>query len=94
MKNITQQFNSGYEPFKALLIYRHNEEQEINQFQRKEQETQIYVESYDIGKDGRPINAHPFTLKEMTALQALLDNMYSRFIYFLLSHRMICLRVK
>lgn len=73
MKNITQQFNSGFEPFKALLIYRHEQQQEINQFQRKEQETQIYVESYDIGKDGRPINAHPFSLKEMTALHSLLQ---------------------
>ncbi|WPU98442.1 PRTRC system protein B [Mucilaginibacter sp. cycad4] len=73
MKNITQQFNTGFEPFKALLIYKHEKEAEINQFQRNEEETQIYVESYDIGKDGRPINAHPLTLKEMTALHALLQ---------------------
>lgn len=73
MKNITQQFNSGFEPYKALLIYKHEKDEEISQFQRKAQETQIYVESYDIGHNGKPINAHPLTVKEMTALHAILQ---------------------
>lgn len=73
MKNITQQFNSGFEPFKALLIYKHEKKHQINQFQRNEAETQIYVESYDIGKDGRPINAHPLSVREMGALHAILQ---------------------
>jgi hypothetical protein len=71
MDNITQQFNSRFEPFKALLIYKQEKEAEINQFQHSERETQIYVESYDIGQNGKPINAHPLALKEMTALHGL-----------------------
>jgi PRTRC genetic system protein B len=73
MKNITQQFNSGFVPFKALLIYRHDKEEQINQFQRDEKETHIYVESYDIGKSGKPINAHPLSQSEMSALADLLQ---------------------
>lgn len=73
MKNITQQFNSRFEPYKALLLYRHQKEEQINQFGRNEAETQIYVESYDIGRNGKPINAHPLSVKEMTALHAILQ---------------------
>jgi PRTRC genetic system protein B len=73
MKNITQQFNSGFAPFKALLIYRYDKAEEINQFQREEKSTEIYVESYDIGHNGKPINAHPLNEKEMSALSELLQ---------------------
>jgi PRTRC genetic system protein B len=73
MKNITQQFNSGFEPYKALLIYRYDKAEEINQFQRDEKTTEIYVESYDIGRNGKPINAHPLNEKEMSALSGLLQ---------------------
>ena len=73
MKNITQQFNCGFEPFKALLIYRYDKAGEINQFQRDEKSTEIYVESYDIGRNGKPINAHPLNEKEMSALSDLLQ---------------------
>jgi hypothetical protein len=66
MKNITQQFNSGFEPFKALLIYRYDKAEEINQFQRDEKRTEIYVESYDIGRNGKPINAHPLNEKKLS----------------------------
>ncbi|MFA6245461.1 MAG: PRTRC system protein B [Mucilaginibacter sp.] len=73
MKNITQQFNSGFEPFKALLIYRYDKADEITQFHREEKSTEIYVESYDIGRNGKPINAHPLNEKEVTALSDLLQ---------------------
>jgi PRTRC genetic system protein B len=73
MKNITQQFNSGFEPFKALLIYRYDKAEEINQFQMDEKRTEIYVESFDIGSNGKPINAHPLNEKEMSALSELLQ---------------------
>ena len=73
MRNITQQFNSGFEPFKALLIYRYDKAEEINQFQRDEKRTEIYVESYDIGRNGKPINAHPLNEKEMSSLSELLQ---------------------
>ncbi|RKR84028.1 hypothetical protein BDD43_4246 [Mucilaginibacter gracilis] len=55
MKNITQQFNERFVPFKALLIYKFDREEKADQFQNSEKETQIYVESYDIGYNGKPI---------------------------------------
>lgn len=43
--NITQQFGYLYEPVKALLIYSNNEKKNI------------YVEAYDMDRNGKPINA-------------------------------------
>jgi len=73
MKNITQQFNSGFEPFKALLIYKNEKEEKLNEYHCNQRETQLYVESYDIGRNGKPINAHPLTVKEMIGLGDLLQ---------------------
>jgi PRTRC genetic system protein B len=70
MNNVSQQFNEQYLPVKALLIYR-SVEQETNNYERHDAET--YVESYDIGKHGNPINAHPLSVMEMTALSRLLQ---------------------
>ncbi|MDB5158306.1 MAG: system protein [Mucilaginibacter sp.] len=70
MKNVSQQFNQQYLPVKALLIYQ-SAEQETDS--GNSPPTEIYVESYDIGKQGNPINAHPLTVKEMTALSELLQ---------------------
>lgn len=73
MKNITHQFNNVFEPWKALLIYRHEKEEQTGRLGQHESGTEIYVESYDIGRNGQPINAHPLTVKEMTAIQAILQ---------------------
>ena len=73
MKNITQQFNAVFEPFKALLIYRCEKETENSQFQTEDKPIEIYVESYDIGRNGKPINAHPLNVKEMATLSELLQ---------------------
>jgi PRTRC genetic system protein B len=70
MKNVSQTFNQQYLPVKALLIYQ-SVEQESENYER--QPTEIYVESYDIGKQGNPINAHPLSVKEMIALSELLQ---------------------
>ena len=70
MKNVSQTFNEQYLPVKALLIYQ-SVEQESDNYER--QPTEIYVESYDIGKQGNPINAHPLSIKEMVALSELLQ---------------------
>ncbi|HEY4147628.1 MAG TPA: hypothetical protein VGM41_01800 [Chitinophagaceae bacterium] len=70
MNNVSQQFNEQFLPVKALLIYR-SAEQESENYEQKP--TEIYVESYDIGKQGNPINAHPLSLKEMCALSVLLQ---------------------
>jgi PRTRC genetic system protein B len=73
MKNITEQFNSEFQPFKALLIYRHDKAEQVNQFQNSEKQTHIYVESYDIGRNGQPINAHPLSVREMSGLSEMLQ---------------------
>ncbi len=70
MENITHQFNDCYLPEKALLIYRcHADRQDGGNT-----EESIYVESYDIGKNGKPINAHPLTQKEMISLSTLFQS--------------------
>ncbi|MCW3120363.1 MAG: system protein [Chitinophagaceae bacterium] len=71
MNNVSQQFNEEYTPVKALLIYQ-SAEQESDNYERKP--TEIYVESYDISKQGNPINAHPLSLNEMYALSELLQS--------------------
>src|SRR6478752_3100074 len=61
MKDLTERITQGYDPFKALLFY-------------KNKEDDYYVESYDIGLDGRAINAHPLNLSECQKLANALDN--------------------
>lgn len=70
MKNISNQFKTLFTPVKALLIYEHFDTAENNDRQEKD----IYVESYDIGKNGNPVNAHPLTAKEMLQLAELLQS--------------------
>src|ERR1700748_852482 len=62
MKNLTHNFSNLYQPVKSLLIYTK---------QTEENNPSVYVESYDIGKFGNPINAHPLTVKETIALSSL-----------------------
>jgi PRTRC genetic system protein B len=71
MKNVSRQFNEQYLPVKALLIYKSMEQEKENY---RSDPPEIYVESYDIGKQGNPINAHPLSIKEMTALSELLQS--------------------
>jgi PRTRC genetic system protein B len=65
MKNLTNDFCNTYQPIKALLICQKQSGDEGNE------EHSIYVESYDIGKFGKPINAHPLTFKETLQLSSL-----------------------
>jgi len=62
MKDITQKFGTLYNPVKAFVIY-----------QKHSAEKSIYVEAYDMDKNGCPINAHPLSLKESTKLASALD---------------------
>lgn len=59
MTDITNNFGTLYHPVKALLLY-----------QRKDGQNQAtsYVESYDMDKDGCPINGHPLSIMEANAL--------------------------
>jgi len=65
MKNLTNDFCNPYQPIKALLICQKQTGDE------GVEEHSIYVESYDIGKFGKPINAHPLTFKETLQLSSL-----------------------
>ncbi|WP_317168231.1 PRTRC system protein B [Flavobacterium collinsii] len=62
MKDITQKFGSLYNPVKAFVVY-----------QKDTAEKSIYVEAYNMDKNGCPINAHPLSLKESTQLASALD---------------------
>lgn len=72
MKNICEDFNRRYTPFKALLIYQATPS-DNDYTGDNEQDRQIYVESYDIGKQGFPVNAHPLSVAEMVNLGELLQ---------------------
>lgn len=62
MKDITTAFGTLYHPVKAFVIY-----------EKDASNKSIYVESYDMDKNGYPINAHPLSLKESTQLANALD---------------------
>nr|WP_315242131.1 PRTRC system protein B [uncultured Flavobacterium sp.] len=61
MKNITNNFGKFYHPVKAFVVYQENADKNV------------YVESYDMDKNGFAINAHPLSLRESTALAKALD---------------------
>lgn len=57
MENIITLFKDVYVPKKALVIY-----------QSEETSANVYVEAYDMNRDGKPINAHPLSVQEATSL--------------------------
>lgn len=59
-RNITHNFSNNYNPVKAILIY----QKQNNEHEGRDGEEEVYVESYDISRNGRPVNAHPLSLKE------------------------------
>ena len=61
MKNITPLLDNIYAPYKALLFY------------SSKAEGGHYVESYDMDQLGRPINAHPLSVKESAKLAEALS---------------------
>src|ERR1044072_368471 len=62
MKNIKQLFSHVYAPVKALVVY-----------QQMADDEEFYVESFDIGDDGKPSNASPLTDADAAALSAALQ---------------------
>jgi PRTRC genetic system protein B len=63
MENITALFSEIYLPKKALVVYQselHNE--------------QVYVEAYDINRQGKPVNAHPLSVAETIQLAETLQS--------------------
>lgn len=61
-KNITQDFGVLYHPKSALVFY-----------QTKENINDMYVEHFDMDKNGSPINAHPLTVREANLLAKALN---------------------
>ncbi|MBS1532557.1 MAG: PRTRC system protein B [Bacteroidetes bacterium] len=57
MTDITASFGTLYHPVKAIMVYREQGNQQG-----------IYIESYDMGADGCPCNAHPLTVRESQSL--------------------------
>jgi PRTRC genetic system protein B len=62
MKDITPTFGTLYNPVKAFVVY-----------QKNTLDKNVYIESYDMDKNGCPINAHPLSLRESTGLANALD---------------------
>lgn len=57
MKNLNQQFTTLYEPFKALMFYRSNSN-----------DNNYYVESFDINPHGSLVDPHPLSVQESRKL--------------------------
>ncbi|CAD0002298.1 PRTRC system protein B [Flavobacterium salmonis] len=57
LNDITENFGTLYHPKSALVFY-----------ETKGTDTNMYVEHFDMDKNGNPINAHPLTVKEASVL--------------------------
>src|ERR1700731_4498187 len=62
MNDLTNAFGALYHPQKAFLIY-----------QQDNNNKKIYIESYDIDQRGNPVNAHPLSVRESSALAKALS---------------------
>lgn len=62
INDITQDFGTLYHPKSALVFY-----------ETKGSNTDVYVEHFDMDKNGNPINAHPLTVKEADVLAKALN---------------------
>lgn len=60
--DITKDFGVLYHPVSALVFYQNNEDNI----------TKTYVEHFDMDSNGNPINAHPLTVQEASALAKFL----------------------
>ncbi|UOE52548.1 prokaryotic E2 ligase family D protein [Mucilaginibacter sp. SMC90] len=74
MTNISENFNDQYAPVKAILIYQSQLNVKDEYGYEADRNAQVYVESYDISKQGKPINAHPLSLTEMVSLSKLFQS--------------------
>ena len=63
MKNITDLFSDIYLPQSGLLIYRNTSDP-----------SDCYVESFDVGQGGQPMNLHPLSDSETIQLARALDS--------------------
>jgi PRTRC genetic system protein B len=59
LRDLSQDFGTLYHPKSALVFY--------------ESTTDVYVEHFDMDKNGNPINAHPLTVREANTLAKALN---------------------
>jgi len=78
MTNITGLFSDLFQPQKAFVIYKSLKEN-----------SDVFVESYDIDNKGRPINAHPLSLEETDTLATVLQSAKERQAGFLRSKGLV-----
>jgi len=62
MKDVLANIGTLYHPKTALVFY-----------EAKGLDKEVYVEYFDMDKNGSPINAHPLTIKEAQRLSKALD---------------------
>ena len=62
MENITTLFDDVYLPESGFVIYRNRKDKD-----------DCYVESFDISEDGSPMNLHPLSVEESSALAKTFD---------------------
>lgn len=63
MRNVTELINEIFTPVKALVLYTNHKE-----------DKGIYIESYDMDGQGKPINAHPLSQEECSQLAEVLQS--------------------
>ena len=73
--DITASFGTLYHPKSALVFY-----------ETKGANTDVYVEHFDMDKNGNPINAHPLTVKEAKVLARALQTVKDKDNAFLKSN--------
>ena len=82
MNDITHHFGTLFHPVSALVIY-----------QTKDDDKNIYVEHFDMDKDGNPINAHPLSEREAKILAKSLNTEKERSKAFLKSESILPINV-
>jgi PRTRC genetic system protein B len=66
MENVTNIFSDVYLPKKALVV-----------FQSEDNDQNVYIEAYDMSHNGKPINAHPLSVKETQLFAETLNSSVS-----------------
>lgn len=82
IQDITASFGTLYHPKSALVFY-----------QAKGADTNVYVEHFDMDKNGSPINAHPLTQREANSLAKALQSEKDKNKAFLKSNGILALNI-
>jgi PRTRC genetic system protein B len=72
MDNVSDQFSIKYEPVKAWVLLKGVREA-VDSLDSSVEESEFYLEGYDMSKHRRLVNAHPLSIQEMIDLSTLLQ---------------------